>query len=213
MNDHKIIFDKNNLTKNLHVAVSGGEDSIAAAHFLMTMKYDFTILHFNHKQRPQNDDMQERVSKFCDTFNLKLITGSLDDFPAGSSTSTEDSLRNARLSFFGSIPNNPSIVLAHHLDDAVESYLMNCLVGTPEYIPIPERSEWESFTVHRPFLKNRKKVFINWIKKNNLEKFIVHDETNQDYSFQRNHIRNVVIPSIEKTYEGLPKVVKKKFYL
>jgi tRNA(Ile)-lysidine synthase len=157
--------------------------------------------------------MQERVSKFCNTFNLKLVTGSLDDFPAGSSTSTEDSLRNARLSFFGSIPNNPSIVLAHHLDDAVESYLMNCLVGTPEYIPIPERSEWESFTVHRPFLKNRKKVFINWIKKNNLEKFIVHDETNQDYSFRRNHIRNVVIPSIEKTYEGLPKVVKKKFYL
>jgi len=200
-------------TEKMHVAISGGVDSIAVAHFLTTMKYKFTALHFNHKQRLQNNVMQASVETFCRKCKIPLIVGSLDDFPAGGSSSTEDSLREARLSFFGSIQGCPNIILGHHLDDAVESYLMNCFNGIPENIPIPIFSIWDKFTLHRPFLKNRKKVFINWVEKNNLEKFIVHDKSNQDCSLRRNHIRNIVLPSVSKAYNGLPKIVKKKFYL
>jgi len=213
MQNTRIHIDRIFPNHNLHVAVSGGVDSISAAHFLLHMNYDFKILHFNHQQRPQNKEMQNSVENFCESFDLDLVVGSLDEFPSGDSTSEEKALREARHAFFGSVPSKPQIIMAHHLDDAVESYLMNCITGKPEHKPIPEFCDWENFTIYRPFLKNRKLSFINWCKNHNLEKFVVDDESNNDVSYRRNYIRKVVVPSINNIYSGLPKIVKKKFYL
>lgn len=213
-------------TKSFFVAVSGGVDSIVACHLLWKLsrgKSNFTVCHFNHNLRPQNDLMEESVRQFCEDHALKFVTKKLQrEFEWGTiSGSSEDFLRQHRLDFFKELLGD--VVLGHHLDDCVESYMMNCLTGVPEYTPIPEKTTlvckdmrlimWDENAPHsliRPFLRTPKKTFTKYATKNRLWKYVVEDETNKDTKYRRNWVRNDILPQFENL--GLRKIVLKKFY-
>jgi tRNA(Ile)-lysidine synthase len=122
----------------------------------------------------------------------------------------EHNLRNDRLDFFRSL--NHDIVLCHHLNDAVESYIMNMLRGCPEYIPIPTITQLDdsSYSIRHPFLLSPKENMMSYANSQKLNGYVIEDETNQDSKYRRNWIRNEVAPMFEKF--GLEKIVKKKFY-
>ena len=197
-------------SKPFYVAVSGGVDSIAIAHLLYTL-YDekISICHFNHNLRPRNNVMQKAVEWFGEVFgipvevavrNNRKITGSI-----------EDALRKDRLNFFKSL--NSDVVLGHHLNDAVESHIaINLINGKLNYKPIPEKTKFfdSENAIYRPFLFNKKAKLLEYAENNNLMRFVVEDETNQDNSYRRNWIRNVIIPQFESL--GLEKTVRKNFY-
>ena len=95
------------------VAVSGGVDSIAAAHLLIQLYGPdrVGVCHYNHNLRPQNDLMEAKVKQFCEhnyieykfaVREAKTIKGSI-----------EDSLRTDRLNFFKTL--NTDIVCCHHI--------------------------------------------------------------------------------------------------
>jgi len=190
------------------VAISGGCDSLACIDLLSKINYGpMKAIHYNHNQKPQNDLMEDACKRFCDSRNIELLVGKCD---VKYDKNIEDNLRNERLKFFSEVGG--IIVLCHHLSDCVESYLMNCFKGIPEYLPIPHFTEFYDFIIVRPFLKNSKKRFIDWVVYHKLEEFLVVDETNSDSKYERNWIRNEIITKIEER-RGLEKVVLKKFYL
>ena len=192
------------------VAVSGVVDSIACLHLLSRIYKDkVSACHFNHNFQPINAKMQKIVERFCDQQNIKLtIAKRQSDVKIKSNI--EDHLRKQRLEFFSSL--NKDIILCHHLNDAVESYLMNTLKGCPEYLPIPITTKFHNnnHKMIRPFLKTKKKEIESYIDNNNLRDFVVEDPTNKDNKYRRNFIRNSILPSLDKF--GLEKVVLKKFY-
>jgi tRNA(Ile)-lysidine synthase len=202
-----IHINKTILPESFSFAISGGVDSLAGCHLLKTLGYNFKAIHFNHNQREQNQKMVDGCKKFCDDFEIELTIGKC---VVKYSKNIEDNLREERLSFFDTIGGD--IVMAHHLNDCVESYFMNCLKGCGEHKPIQEITRFDKFTILRPFIRNRKQEFIDWSKRKGLDDYLVVDETNTDSKYERNWIRNEILPKIEER-RGLERLVLKKFYL
>ena len=211
----KINCKKDIVGDEIWVSCSGGVDSIAGAHYLMKkLKRKVKLFHYNHRLREQNDDMELSVTKFAQKFNLLLEIrhreGTLNE------PLSEASLRNLRLRSMQSVVGEDDIVFCHHLDDCVESYLMNCFNGVPEYCPIPVMTRFEfvdlepKTRVLRPFLLTPKSSFERYSTEYNLDKFVVEDETNRDQKYRRNWVRHRARPVIEEHYPGIQKVVFKK---
>lgn len=101
-------------------------------------------------------------------------------------------------------------MLAHHLNDAVESYFMNFLKGCPEHTPIPKETSIGDSKLIRPFLRTKKNSFVELACKHDLFRYVVEDETNAHNEYRRNWTRNEVLPKLKPF--GLEKIVRKKFY-
>jgi len=193
--------------------VSGGADSIAAAHWLkFKFGKTFTLLHFDHNYQSINEMMYQQVCEFTLKFGFggRFLQRDTDRNPAFSNTS-EDGLRKWRhyeLTGLGG-----KFITAHHLQDCVESYLMNTFKGCPEHKPISWFTQFPNFSIYHPFLLTTKQDFIDYAEDNDLMKYVVPDPTNDNSKNTRNFVRNMIVPLLNERNLGLEKIVKKKFYL
>lgn len=195
-----------------NVLVSGGIDSIAAAHWLkFRFKKNFQMIHFNHCYQEANIDMESKVRLFSDTFDIPLTV----IHNRGDCVDTdENSLRQWRLDCLERLVfKTKNFVTAHHLNDVVENYLDNCLKGCPEYKPIQEVTNFKNFNIYHPFLTTSKNSFYEYCDKNDLNRFISIDPTNSNTKYKRNWIRNNLAKEIYDRNIGIEKVIIKKFYL
>jgi len=190
------------------VALSSGIDSIAVAHFLKTKypKISLHCFHYNHNLRFQNNLMELSARQFCSDFNIPLTVKNRER----TSGNSEAELRTLRYSAMAGLG---TVVTGHHLDDAVESYLYNCFNGVPEYLPIPLETVYSEFELKiiRPFIISEKSEFLEYIKQNSLEKYVVEDETNKDEKYRRNWLRYNLIPQIHDKGYNLKTIVRKKY--
>lgn len=187
--------------KKIAVAVSGGKDSMVVLDFLLKGGRDITVLHYNHGSE-HAEQAESFVREHCVKNNLKLFVGKNVERPA-KNMSKEDFWRKKRYEFFANVKNIP-IVTAHHLNDAVETWLFTSLNGNPYTIPVKR----DNFI--RPFLITEQKVLDSWAEKKNVP--WIDDPSNEDVSFRRNYIRHVLLPMALKVNPGLFKVVKKKYF-
>lgn len=191
------------------VSVSGGVDSIAGAHLLHRLNPDkVSLFHYNHNLREQNNLMEESVRRFAKDFDIPLIVKTREP---NQKHNKEADLRKDRLDAMR--PLDCPFVYCHHLDDAVEGYIMNMAKGIPEYCPIPTLSFIKNSKggIYRPFLRTLKKSFRRYANHHKLNEYVVEDETNTDTTYcWRNKIRHDIVPQFEGF--GLRKVVLKKFY-
>lgn len=199
------------------VACSGGVDSIVVAHYLFNkLKRRVKLFHYNHCLRAQNWEMERSVVKFAEKFNLPLeIRRAQWELSDLERSPGENKLRSKRLESLVEVVGDGHVIYGHHLNDCVESYLMNTFNGNPDYIPIPIMSGFDDITVVRPFFLTPKKAFEEYAEAYNLNEFIVVDETNSNTKYRRNWVRNRLLPVVEEEYPGLEKVVFKimvKFY-
>lgn len=191
---------------NSFISISGGVDSVAAAYILKTRFGVDQAYHFNHRLRPQNDEMERQVKELCKNLGIELIVKR-----ATTKLRTEAECRHARVNgFFNSIGGN--LITAHHLDDAVESYLLNCFRGQPDYLPIPKVSQFGQYSLLHPFLLFEKEEFRKIARHKRLLSYIVEDETNNEVrGSRRNFIRNKIVPLLEQEQLGIRTIVKKRY--
>lgn len=203
--------------ENLHyifsrfaLALSGGSDSLAAAAFLKRGKKDFIAIHVNAKYIPQDDECEKRVRAFCEELSIPLIVKTCNKKYTKGSVEAFCRINRYDLMEEVCIENDiKHLIVCHHLDDCVESYLMNSFNGVGEYCPIPYKTVYKYMTVWRPFLQTTKKDFSNYLKRQNLSHYVTEDELNSNLSLRRNWIRHELRPMIETKYPGLKKVVAK----
>jgi tRNA(Ile)-lysidine synthetase-like protein len=202
------IFNLSNKLHNVDLLCSSGVDSIAAAHHFIHnfKKINVSLLHFNHNLRDQNQAMEESFKSFATSIGICYRIA-----PLKCSDNTEDACRKARLEYLQQYVNT-TFITAHHLDDCVESYLLNCIRGKEGFLPIPFHTELKNNnSINRPFLFSRKKDLIDYAKKHNLLQYVVEDETNsQVKGSRRNLLRNKIVPLLEEEKVGLATIVKKK---
>lgn len=199
----KNLIDKN---EKHYFAVSMGVDSVAAYFWMKSKDYRVQPVHFNHKLRQQNDLMEEKFIELCKSTNEEPIVGH------GINLKLENDCRIARIAFYESIiDKNNYIVTAHHINDWVENYLLNCFRGHPNHNPFELKSNFIKFSILHPFLLSRKKDFMQFAERNDLKKFIVQDKTNfQTQGSRRNWLRNKIIPEMKENKLGLEKFAEKK---
>lgn len=191
--------------KTYHIAVSMGVDSVAALFWLRSKGYNLVPLHFNHNMRAQNGTMHEKFFELCHKLGLQ---GKSD---IGVGLRTESECRNARLSFYNKEARDSSIITAHHLNDWIESYLLNCFRGHPNHRPFELETQFESFKILHPFLLTRKRDFREYLERNGWMDFVVEDQTNWVVKgSRRNWVRNAIIPEMTSQKMSLEKFAQRK---
>lgn len=191
--------------KKYYVAVSMGVDSVAAVSFMKNKGYEVIPVHFNHALREQNFCMMEKFLNFCTEMGLCGHVG------VGKDLSTESDCRDARINFYSKIAKDGVVVTAHHINDWVESYLLNCFRGHAHHNPFELVSNFGSFSIVHPFLLSRKKDFVEYVDRNGLSKYIVEDETNIVVKgSRRNWVRNHIVPEMTKHKLSLEKFAQRQ---
>ncbi len=187
------------IPRKVYVAVSGGPDSMAVVSFLRS-NHDVTLLHFNHDTE-HGQIAEEFVTQYAETVSLPMICGKITR-SRSKDESKEEFWRNERYAFFKNVTERYNIIMAHNLDDAVETWLFTSIHGKPNLIP-PRRGQ-----ILRPFLLCRKSELENWCERKRVP--FIRDPANNDVSYPRVRLRNVIIPEVLKI-AGIHKVIAKKY--
>jgi tRNA(Ile)-lysidine synthetase-like protein len=199
----KIIKQIVSKKQHYFVSVSMGTDSVAAFIWLLNKKYSVTPIHLNHGLRDQNDLMQHKFNEMCEDLKIKGISKKIN------AINSESECRKERINFYSELGGK--IITAHHLNDWVESYLLNCLRGKPNNDVINLVSEFTNFKIYHPFLLNSKWQFSQYLDRNRLYNYIVEDESNKIIKgSRRNWIRNKIIPEMKSRKLSLEKYALRK---
>ena len=94
--------------------------------------------------------------------------------------------------------------MAHHLDDVIETFFLSALRGSgiEGLSSIPRKGSRKGKLV-RPFLNISKSEILARAKKDKLK--FIKDPSNKDNSFNKNYLRNEVLPKIEKRWPSYRK--------
>ena len=197
----------NLISKNdkIVVAVSGGPDSMCLLHILLSLREEYNlelnVAHINHMIRENAIIDEEYVKAFCEENNVKLFVKKADVLSISKENriGTEAAGRKVRYEFFNEVKEMTSsnkIAIAHNKNDKVETVLLNLIRGTGTYGLIG--IEPKNGIYIRPLLEIERKDIEEYCKINNINPRI--DESNFQNIYNRNKIRNVVIPFIEKEF-------------
>ena len=197
------------LPDKCYVAVSGGADSMAALHFLLSGTYRARsnrvvgIIHVNHGTGFYADEAQRLVIEVGESYGFSFSDVGEKIGPPPKGRSKEDYWREERYKVFARYNDYP-IVTAHHLDDCVEQYIINKMVLFNNNTVIPY---FGPCGVVRPFRTWSKESILDYCKKNSIR--YLDDPSNMDTKFLRNNIRHNVIPTLLKMNPGLKNQVRK----
>lgn len=187
-----------NIPNKVGLAFSGGSDSVFALDFLRRSK-EVILVHFIHGKDEFSQRELEFTRETAKLHDLELILSYIPDRQP-KKESKEVYWRTNRYAFFHSL--EIPIITAHHLDDAVETYVMTCLHGQGRIIPYSNRN------VIRPFLLTSKTEILNWLERKELS--YLKDPSNQDISIPRNRVRHKMMEDILHINPGIHKVVSNK---
>lgn len=185
------------IPNKVHLACSGGVDSMAVLDFLRKGKKEVIVCYFDHGTI-HSRGAWVLLKNYCDRQGIQTIYGEVER-DREKDESLEEYWRNIRYDFFRSIDGD--VITCHHLDDVVETYLFSTIHGKSKLI------NYRNQNVIRPFLGTKKSDFIKWCEEKKVPFW--EDKSNLDTSFPRNRIRHNIIPEILKVNPGIHKVVKK----
>lgn len=163
----------------MHLAVSGGPDSLAMLLLALEAQLDVTVHHVDHHVRPTSTDEANYLKSVCESLNVAFVLHEVSLEPG---ENFEARARNARRSV---LP--PQALTAHTMDDVVETMLLNMLRGAGRLGLSPMINN-----PTKPLVGVRRSELHEWLA---TKPFIpVHDESNDDVRFRRNHVRHELLP-------------------
>lgn len=193
--------------KRILLGFSGGLDSSALLHALVMLKHQSSALdnipiiaiHVHHGLSVNADDWLKHCECICQNLNVECITEKVLINTQGGSV--EDAARQARYQVFKKqLTSADALLLAHHQDDQVETFMMRLMRGSglTGLSAMRVQRTLEKGYVLRPWLD---------VSREQLEEFVVEhkiayieDESNKDIQFDRNWWRQDLLPRLFKRY-------------
>ena len=187
----------------LLIALSGGPDSVFLLHFLKKFarrfKSNLIAVHINHQLRGFESDEDENFCKeVCKELGIRLhpLRIEVKEFAKQNKLSIEEAarlLRYGEMSKIAEVNICNKIVTAHNMNDNTETVLLNLFKGTGlsgiSGIPVQRQN------IIRPLLRLTKEEILEYLHRNKIKYRI--DRSNLSNEFQRNYIRNEIIPLIK----------------
>lgn len=182
----------------VHVACSGGVDSMAIVDFLRRDRH-VRMVFVNH-QTEASRKAYFFLREYMDTIKgVDMLTFGIDENKP-SDVSLEEHWRNERYKVFHSF--DEPVITCHHLDDCIETWVWSSMHGEGKIIPYSNKN------VIRPFRANTKAELIGWAERHNVP--WEEDQSNENLKHMRNYIRHAVMPHVLHINPGIAKVIKKK---
>lgn len=187
------------LQNKVLVACSGGLDSVVLTHLCHAAGLDISLAHCNFRLRGTESDGDEvfvtelgqklRVAVFVTRFDT---LGYVNQY----GVSVQMAARELRYTWFNTLLETngfDKVLTAHHLDDALETFLINLSRGTgiDGLTGIPAQTE----TIARPILKFSREQLSDYATENKLT--WREDGSNTNIKYLRNKIRAGVIPLLK----------------
>ena len=187
-------------SEKIVVAVSGGIDSVVLTHLLYQLKFNIILAHCNFRLRGKESDFDEVfVENLANTLNVAVYTTSFDTqkYAQENKLSIQMAARNLRYSWFNKIldDNNLNyIVTAHHLDDNLETFLINFTRGTglKGLVGIPKQNG----RIVRPLLPFSREQIENFATTTAIA--WREDKSNAEIKYVRNKIRHQIVPLLKE---------------
>lgn len=187
------------------IGVSGGADSMVLLNVaVQTLGSErIVVLHIEHGIRGQASvDDANFVKSACEKLGVKFCLYSVD-IPKLSKENKRSEESEARIFRHGiyeqfAKENDTCVLLGHHEGDRKESVLMHILRGCSisGLVGMQEKDEH----IVRPLLYMSKAEIEKYAKENDIAYVI--DSTNLQNEYNRNYVRNVLIPAIDARYDS-----------
>ena len=182
------------------IALSGGVDSMVLADLFIKNNLNFSVAHCNFKLRSTESDIDEDfIIKWSAKNGIKsyITRFTTADYCRKNKIGIQEGARNLRYEWFNKLKDLYSfdyVVTAHHLDDQIETYLINSMRGSglTGLIGIPAKTN----NLFRPLLEILKDEILIYSKLNKID--FREDSSNSKNDYYRNMIRNVIIPEFKK---------------
>lgn len=195
------------------LGVSGGPDSLAMLTILNEIRneklinFSIFVAHINHMIRDEANEEEEFVRKICEKNKIEFYSKRLDihEFANNNKIGTEEAGRKVRYEFFNEVLKNTDsnkIAVAHNKKDRAETMILNLLRGSG--INGLKGIEPKKNNIIRPIIEIDRDEIESYCEKNNLTPCI--DKSNFENIYNRNKVRNIVIPYIEKEFN--PNIVE-----
>ncbi len=186
------------------VAVSGGVDSMVLLHLLRRSGVNVGVAHCNYQLRGEDSNLDEAlVRTFCVEANVPFHSKQFNtkEISDASPSSLQMVARDLRYQFFDSCMDEgyDLVATAHTLNDNLETVLMRLATGAglEGLSGIPVKNE----TIVRPLLFAPKGVIYDYAQQ--LEVPFREDASNQSDDYDRNFIRNNIVPHLEELNPNL----------
>ncbi|AUC79523.1 tRNA lysidine(34) synthetase TilS [Nonlabens sp. MB-3u-79] len=185
------------------IAISGGKDSTVLAHLLHQLGVKFDLIHCNFNLRgAESDADQVFVEGLAKQLGCKLYIESFETEKIAQSrgVSIQMAARDLRYQAFDNIAAKhhiKQVLVAHHLDDQLETFLINLGRGAGLHglTGIRERNG----IIARPLLIFNSSQISDFALENNID--WREDSSNSKTKYLRNRLRHEVIPLL---HEALP---------
>lgn len=186
--------------KKLLLATSGGIDSMVLVQLFKALGYDVYIAHCNFGLRGEESDGDEQfVRDYAAVNNIKIFVTHFDTkaLAQDAKVSIQVAARQLRYAWFAELIKNNSLdylLTAHHLDDAVETFLINFTRGTglDGLLGIPQQNG----NIVRPLLPFTRNDIEAYAKENNIT--WREDSSNASDKYLRNKLRHNITPILKE---------------
>jgi tRNA(Ile)-lysidine synthase len=198
--------------KTIFIAYSGGLDSHVLLHLCASdekLKTKLTAVYINHGLQQEAESWGRHCETVCRNLDVSFLSFKVNA-QARPGESPEEAARNARYAAFKSLLNQDDVLLtAHHAEDQLETVLLHLFRGggLRGLSGIPASLPFGKGRVIRPLLDVPKAQILAYANHHKL--VLIEDPSNLDSKFDRNFLRNQLIPMIKTRWPALDATVSR----
>lgn len=209
----KFVTDNDLQARPITVALSGGADSVAMLLLLNDLKQQLNLnlsaIHVNHGLSDNASQWMRFCRQLCERLHIPIhcVELTLEKRNRGS---LEQIAREARYKAIGELMSRNGVLFTgHHSQDQFETFLLRLmrgagLAGLGSMKPVASYpladKRFSNLSLARPLLTFSKKELVGYLSQHQQQ--WVEDESNQSDAFDRNFIRNNLLPLFESRWPG-----------
>jgi tRNA(Ile)-lysidine synthase len=195
---------------HIYIGYSGGVDSHVLLHLcasISSFKDRITAVYVHHGLQVEAESWARHCKKTAESLGVDFIVLRVNAVPS-QGESPEEAARNARYSALQSLVNvNDALLVAQHRDDQLETVLLQLFRGSGlrGLSAMPEIMAFGQGVMLRPLLNVSKLAIDDYARAHTLN--WVDDPSNLSNDYDRNFLRNTVLPLLKQRWPTCDKTV------
>ncbi len=195
---------------HVFIGYSGGVDSHVLLHvcaMLPEFKSKIIAVYIHHGLQKEADDWAIHCQQIARNLGVSFLERRVNAQP-NNGESPEEAARNARYNEFKNLINeNDVLLIAQHREDQLETVLLQLFRGSglKGLAGMPEKMRFGKGHLVRPLLNVGKEMINAYAVENEL--VWIEDSSNQSSIYDRNFLRQEIIPQLKQRWQSLDKTV------